>query len=127
MPSECPVSLDALLADPGAASEVSHREAAALLGKLSRVQALLVERLAWLRPAVAEEPAAPTAPALAAPPPAGSADDLLTVAEAATLLRVSPRWLYRHARTLPFARKLSRKVLRFSRAGVARWLATKRL
>ncbi|MBI1797869.1 MAG: helix-turn-helix domain-containing protein [Candidatus Eisenbacteria bacterium] len=53
--------------------------------------------------------------------------DLLSVAEAAALLGVTPRWLYRHARTLPFTRKLSRKCLRFSRAGIERWLATKRL
>jgi excisionase family DNA binding protein len=54
-------------------------------------------------------------------------DDLLTVDEAAEVLRVSPRWLYRHARHLPFTRKLSRKVLRFSRSGINRWLATKHL
>ncbi len=60
------------------------------------------------------------------PPLRGAEGDLLTVDEAAALLRVSPRWLYRHAKTLPFARKLSRKVLRFSRAGIARYLATKR-
>ena len=127
MSGEYLVSLDALLADPAAVSGVSREQAAALLGKLSSVQALLVERLACRLPAVAEEPAAPTAPALAVPPSAGSVDDLLTAAEAAASLRVSPRWLYRHARTLPFARKLSRKVLRFSRAGISRWLATKRL
>ena len=52
--------------------------------------------------------------------------DLLTVVEAAALLGVSARWLYRHAKDLPFARKLSRKCLRFSRTGIARWLATRR-
>ena len=58
--------------------------------------------------------------------PACSTGDLLVIDEAAALLRVSPRWLYRHAKHLPFARKLSRKVLRFSRAGITRWLATRR-
>ena len=58
--------------------------------------------------------------------PAWSSEDLMTVDEAAAVLNLSPRWLYRHAKTLPFSRKLSRKVLRFSRAGVARWLVTKR-
>jgi hypothetical protein len=67
------------------------------------------------------------APAPAAPQPVLTEGDLLTVAEAAELLRVSPRWLYRQAKNLPFARKLSRKVLRFSRSGIIRWLATKRL
>ncbi len=124
---ESRVSLDALLADPTAVREVSSDQAAALLGRLSSVQAILVERLACLRPAVAEVPAAPTAHALAAKPPAWSEADLLTVHEAAALLRVSARWLYRHSRNLPFSRRLSRKVLRFSRSGITRWLATKRL
>src|SRR5437879_1702773 len=57
---------------------------------------------------------------------AWSDGDLLTVGEAAAALRLSPRWLYRHAKTLPFARKLSRKVLRFSRVGITRWLTTRR-
>ena len=58
---------------------------------------------------------------------AWSADDLLTVEEVSGILKVSVRWVYRHAKALPFSRRLSRKVLRFSRAGMARWLATKRL
>ena len=64
--------------------------------------------------------------AVITPAPAWSESDLLTVAEAAAALRVTARWLYRHAKTLPFARKLSRKVLRFSRVGLVRWLATRR-
>ena len=59
------------------------------------------------------------------PAPAWSEGDLMTVDEAAAMLRVSKRWLYRHAPTLPFARKLSPKVLRFSRAGIIRWLAVR--
>jgi predicted DNA-binding transcriptional regulator AlpA len=51
----------------------------------------------------------------------------MTIDEAAAMLRVSRRWVYRNARRLPFARKLSPKTLRFSRVGAARWLATKRL
>jgi excisionase family DNA binding protein len=51
---------------------------------------------------------------------------MLDVDEAATLLGVSRRWLYRHGKTLPFTRPISRKVVRFSRAGIQRWLATRR-
>ena len=51
----------------------------------------------------------------------------MSVNEKLKELGLAVRWLYRHAPTLPFARKLSRKVLRFSRAGITRWLATKRL
>lgn len=50
-------------------------------------------------------------------------DVLLSPNEAAELLGVTPRWLYRHYKQLPFSRKISRKVLRFSEAGLHRWLA----
>jgi len=52
--------------------------------------------------------------------------DLLTITEAAALIKMSPRWLYRHARNLPFTRRISRKALRFSRSGLDRWLAVRR-
>jgi predicted DNA-binding transcriptional regulator AlpA len=51
---------------------------------------------------------------------------LLTPEEAAAQLRISLRWLYRHWKALPFARKLAPKVLRFDRAGLERWVASKR-
>jgi predicted DNA-binding transcriptional regulator AlpA len=52
-------------------------------------------------------------------------DRLLTPAEAAERLGVTPTWMYRHARTLPFTRRLSRKVLRFSESGLRRWQAAR--
>jgi predicted DNA-binding transcriptional regulator AlpA len=46
----------------------------------------------------------------------GSAEDqLLTASEAAKLLHVSERWLYKHAAKLPYAVRLSENVVRFSR------------
>ena len=51
---------------------------------------------------------------------------LLTPDECARELRVSPRWVYRHWKTLPFARKIAPKVLRFDRAGLERWIGTKK-
>ena len=57
---------------------------------------------------------------------AGTQDHLLTVEEAAERLGVKTRWLYRRADKLPFARRLSRKALRFSEAGLLRWQATKK-
>jgi predicted DNA-binding transcriptional regulator AlpA len=81
---------------------------------------------ASLRDIVGAKQSRQTAAASLAPSAAWSEDDLLTVDGAAAVLKVSPRWLYRHAPTLPFARKLSRKVLRFSRSGISRWLATRR-
>jgi len=38
-------------------------------------------------------------------------------------MRVTIRWLYQHHRAFPFAKKLSRRVLRFDEAGLHRWLA----
>lgn len=51
---------------------------------------------------------------------------LLDVEQAAALLDVRPRWLYDHARALPFAKKLGGRTLRFSEAGMRRWLERKR-
>ena len=52
-------------------------------------------------------------------------DRLLRPAEAAELLKVTTRWLYRHHRTLPFSRKLSSRALRFSQVGLERWLVSR--
>jgi predicted DNA-binding transcriptional regulator AlpA len=49
---------------------------------------------------------------------------LLDIYEAAKLLSVSPDWLYRKSKTLPFTRKLGPKMLRFSYDGIIKWLAT---
>ncbi len=53
-------------------------------------------------------------------------EELLTPGEAAALLSVSVDWMYRHAPGLPFTRRLSRKALRFSKAGLLRWRSGKR-
>ena len=52
-------------------------------------------------------------------------DRWLTSDEAASLLRVDRKWLYRRARSLPFCRRLSRKKLLFSEVGLRRWMATR--
>ena len=52
------------------------------------------------------------------------ADRLLDIAEAASRMGISKDWLYRHANTFPFARRIGRKVL-FSDAGLVRWLANR--
>ena len=53
-------------------------------------------------------------------------DKLLEPKKAAELMGVTPRWQYRHADKLPFTRRISRKHLRFSEAGLRRWLAAKK-
>ena len=97
------------------------------LGTLTADQSCALREL--LEAALGNDVPIASAPAPTSVPQPGSAwgpDDLLTPEEAAAALRVSRRWLYRHAKQLPFARKLSPKVLRFSRSGMARWMATKR-
>jgi len=60
-------------------------------------------------------------------PPAtdGGVDRLLLVEVAATRLGVTPAWLYRHAKELPFTRKVGGRTLRFSERGLERWVKTR--
>ena len=53
-------------------------------------------------------------------------DRLLDAEEAAKFLSVSEDWLYRHAKKLPFAKKLGPKMLRFSAIGIQKYLATRK-
>jgi excisionase family DNA binding protein len=62
------------------------------------------------------------APPMGPPQPVVAPDRLLTAVQAAAVLGVSKRWLYEHAGRLPFARRLSRRALRFSEAGLRRWI-----
>ena len=55
----------------------------------------------------------------------GSSDRMLSITEAAARTGMSKSWLYRHNPTLPFARKIGRKVV-FSEQGLTRWLARRR-
>jgi predicted DNA-binding transcriptional regulator AlpA len=55
-----------------------------------------------------------------------SEDRLLTADEAAQILSVSPDWLYRNAKKLPFTRKLGPKMLRFSYQGMLKWLESRK-
>lgn len=50
-------------------------------------------------------------------------DRSLTTEEAAALLRRSTKWISRHRRSLPFARKLSERSWVYSEQGLRRWLA----
>jgi hypothetical protein len=51
-------------------------------------------------------------------------DELLTVAEAAAILRHDPKWIHRH-RDLPFVRKVGNS-LRISKRALDKWLARQR-
>jgi predicted DNA-binding transcriptional regulator AlpA len=110
-----PAPLDQIMADPRAAIDLSHEAALALLAQVAMIQAALVARLLSDQ----AETAGRHTPAPEMP------DRLLTPNETAERLGVTSRWLYRHARHLPFTRRLSRKVLRFSEAGLRRWQASR--
>jgi predicted DNA-binding transcriptional regulator AlpA len=94
------------LPDPAA---IAIDDIPAAIGELERIKAMLYSRLSV--------PAA----AAAVPEP----DRLLTADDVARQTQLSVRWLYRHADTLPFTRRVGRKVL-FSSAGLAKWLASRR-
>jgi predicted DNA-binding transcriptional regulator AlpA len=66
-----------------------------------------------------------TAPPTAASAPADS-DATVDVDEAARLLGMSPSWLYRNAKRLPFARRVGGRAIRCSTAGIRRYLATRK-
>lgn len=57
--------------------------------------------------------------------PSFEAKALLTVEEAAQRLGVPPSWLYRHAKSLPFSRKLGHRTLRFDAAALEKWAANR--
>ena len=61
------------------------------------------------------------------PPPAAPAptDELLTPDEVAAILKADRRFVYRHAGALG-GRRLSRRKLRFTAAGVRRYLEARR-
>lgn len=66
---------------------------------------------------------------LAEPEPEAAPDEpdrMLTASEAAERLRRSTKWLSRHRRNLPFARKLSERSWLYSARGLEKWLAARR-
>ena len=111
--------LSALVADPTGAAQVPVEELPALLeavstqaARLDVVKSVLAARLAT----------AHNGPTKAAP----LVDDLLDVHEAAKRLGMSAASLYRHADALPFTRRPRPRMLRFSAAGIQRYLDGRR-
>jgi predicted DNA-binding transcriptional regulator AlpA len=104
-----------LLSDPERVDDLEPAAIPAIVGELETLRARL-----WVRLQAAQ------APAVAAPSSNGEADHLLTAKEAAPLLGVAPRWMYRHADDLPFARRLTGGTLRFSARGLERWKESRR-
>lgn len=87
-----------------AAAEIEHLPA--LLASLSAMLSVVAARLL-------SGPSGPESPMR-------ECDENLSVQEAARRLGVSKDYLYRHARRLPFARRIGRRLL-FSAQGLERW------
>lgn len=107
------IALRELLDDPRRIEDVSPSEAAAFLAEIASLQVAIAARLR-ASPAMGES---------AAPGPEG--DRLLTAEDVAGRLNRSVAWVYRQSRHWPFARRLSRRTLRFSEAGLHRFLAAR--
>jgi predicted DNA-binding transcriptional regulator AlpA len=85
-----------------------------LIGEFARMQTVLALRVSEITENDSAETAAPN-----------NGDRLLDAREAARILGVEPRWLYRRADRLPFTRRLSPRTLRFSELGLQRWIKTR--
>lgn len=53
-------------------------------------------------------------------------EDLLSVGEAAGVLKVPPDWIYRRSRTLPFTVRLGARGLRVSRLKMETWIRSRK-
>lgn len=100
-------SEEILLPDP---MQIPAENVAPAIARLTSLQAVLVSRLIT-----------PTNNSSRHNSGSDDSDELLTTADAAKLLNVSEDWIYRRAGRLPFARRLSRKALRFSKSGLLKW------
>jgi predicted DNA-binding transcriptional regulator AlpA len=54
------------------------------------------------------------------------ADEWVDIKMAAKLMGVSPEWLYHNRKTLPFVSKIGPRLLRFSRNGLQKWMASRK-
>lgn len=114
------VSLAALKQHPETASSVPTQVIPALVAELASEQATL-SALQGLLTARLLHTQSPTG--------GGASDDdrLMTADEVAVKLGVPKRWVQRRARRLPFARLISAHAVRYSAAGLRRWLEHRRV
>jgi hypothetical protein len=108
-------ALGTLLADlDRALLTLAHPEIPAALGELERLKAACWTRLTLPGNGAAHpEPAAP--------------DRNLEPEDAAERLGVTLRWLKDNGARLPFRRKLGHRTIRYSEAGLTKWLAAHRV
>lgn len=102
-----------ILGDPGWVDGLSQADAAAVLVELAQLQSAVAARLR-------SAPLTGTEPAPAEP------DRLLTAEDVAERFGRSVAWVYRHAKHWNFTRRVTRRTVRFSEAGLRRFLAQRR-
>jgi predicted DNA-binding transcriptional regulator AlpA len=106
--------LDRIAADPRCLVGLSRSAIAGLLLRSAVVQSALTAVLA-------------TADSREQPAAIDQDDDrMLTIDEAAVMLRRSRQWIYRNKHRLPFVKRLSSKSLLCSESGMKRWLASRK-
>ena len=93
-------------------AEVKPDQIPAAIAQLAAAQSTLAARLM----VAASQPA----------PRQDEETNWLSVEEAAAKVGRSPRWFYPNAKRLPFLKRLSRKVLLVSEAGMMRWVASQK-
>jgi predicted DNA-binding transcriptional regulator AlpA len=101
-------NLGEIIAEPSRIGELSPEAVAELRGELARLDSLLLARLMTINGSVQGEQATPT-------------DRRLNVKQAALKIGLTPDYLYRHSRNLPFTIRVGRTV-GFSEQGIERWL-----
>jgi hypothetical protein len=106
-------NFEELYADPALAAALPVHTLKALLLRTTALQNTIVAAL-MVNDQQAEIVAAP------------DKDRMLTTEEAASMLRCSRKWIYRHADDLPFVMRKSRKSLLCSEAGIKHWLQRRR-
>jgi predicted DNA-binding transcriptional regulator AlpA len=113
-------ALASLVANPSSASEVPVDRIPALVAELASEQSALsaLQGALTVRLLVSQTDAATR------PEPS---DRLMTAEEVATALGVTPRWVQRRARRLPFARRISDHAIRYSESGLRRWMSNRKL
>jgi hypothetical protein len=104
-----PPSLDALAANPAQVAALEPAEVCVVFTLLAGLQAALWASLLNHRQPAAPEP-----------------DRMLNIEELSGILQETPEWIRRHAKKLPFAKRVSRNRLLFSETGLNRWLGNRR-
>jgi len=111
--------LFALLETPERVSEVPLEQIPALVAEVASEQAALSAIQGVLTARLLVTPAAHDSSA--------DVDRLLTAEEVAHLLGVTKRWVQRRAKRLPFARRISVRSVRYSEAGLRRWMTNRQI